>query len=520
LSARVIAQRYEIGRELGAGGMGRVFEVRIVATGARAALKTLDPRFASDAIAYERFRREATAMGAVEHPHLVRSLDFGVDDGTPFLVMELVLGRSLQAIVDAEGPIDGTRAARLGAQIASALEAAHHAGVIHRDLKPSNVVVVRGYDGGEVAKVIDFGVAAIKEGASYSRLTRTGQLVGTPNYMAPEQVDGRAIDERTDVYGLGALLFGALIGRPPFPGASLAEVCVPLLAGDRPPLRVLRPELGPLAMIVERAMALDPKDRFASAAELGRALGRFAGIGGDAPALAAPPIARDPASVAATNAAVIRRDLAATKRPVALALSLTLAIGGITAAIAAFAMSSERAIDPSIARSTRTHRDHDAGALHPPIVPMLPRDAGPRAPDAGPDPEVPREGDRPNGRHWRIVESQHAEDEVENAAARVRVDVAPLAGLRPGDDFTIVREIVGRNRAAFGRCWIAGNFPTASYRVTYSVETFPQGSSANAPELSPPASSAQEECFATLLMRNLPNREARFRGTFHLHVRR
>jgi serine/threonine protein kinase len=273
--------------------MGAVYLVRVRSTGGRAALKLLASRLAADAVQLERFRREAMVMGALEHPHLVRCLDFAVTDGEAFLVTELLDGPSLGQLVRDEGPLSPARAARLGAQVASALHAAHVEGVVHRDVKPSNVVVVEGYDGGEVAKLIDFGVASLKESAVYARLTSTGQIVGTPNYMAPEQLTGDGVDVRTDVYGLGALLYGVLAGRSPYPGATLAEVAMPLLAGDRPPLRVLRPDVGPLAIVIERAMSIDPAERFASARELADALARFQLDGASQPPRHVEPATRD-----------------------------------------------------------------------------------------------------------------------------------------------------------------------------------------------------------------------------------
>ena len=266
--------RYELVRELGHGGMGQVFEVRIAATGGRAALKTLRSALAADPDYLERFRREAIAIGTLEHPHLVRCFDFGIaEDGTAYLVMELVEGRSLFDVVEADGPLDADVAIRVGSQICAALEVAHAAGVVHRDLKPSNVVLTQGYDGGLVAKVIDFGVASIKSSGVYKRLTGSGEIVGTPNYMAPEQLDAsHHVDARTDVYGVGATLYGVLAGRPPYPGPTLAVVIEPLLAGDHPKLSTLRPDLGRLADVVERAMALKPEDRYADVIELRRAL--------------------------------------------------------------------------------------------------------------------------------------------------------------------------------------------------------------------------------------------------------
>jgi serine/threonine-protein kinase len=378
--------RYEVLEELASSRLGDVFAVRARATGTRFALKTFSPKLGESEL--ERFRREAAAMAALEHPNVVRCFDFGIEpDGTAFLVMDLADGRTLERIAEA-GPLEAARAARLGAQIASALDAAHASGIVHRDVQPSNVVVVRGYDGGEMAMLVDFGVASIEASGEYQRLTRAGELLGTPAYSAPEQLRGEAASPASDVYGLGATLYRALAGAPPYSGTTAARVLRAVLKGKRTPLLERRPELGELAAIVERAMALNPRDRQATAAELGRELARVAGQEAKAaPAKASPP-----------------RSSARSVMNVWVAVTTILSVGA-AAVILYTARSTEPSpatIEPSPLTPVRpapvevgdagATRDagtiHDAGAdageraLAPTAMAEIPA----RAPDAGPPP--------------------------------------------------------------------------------------------------------------------------------------
>ncbi len=237
------------------------------------ALKMLHSTFGAEETLLQRFRREAELSSEIEHPHIVEVFDFhGGGDAPPLLVMELLEGESLAERIENEGPMDTVRVVRLGREVGSALDVVHSIGVIHRDLKPANVMLVDA-DGEERAKVVDFGLARLMVGRGYKKLTRTGQIVGTPEFMAPEQLLGRPMDERTDVYSLGALLFTALAGAPPYPGPSAAVQAKVSRAQAPPGLRAAAPLVPPrLCELVERAMATDPSERFASMTELGGAL--------------------------------------------------------------------------------------------------------------------------------------------------------------------------------------------------------------------------------------------------------
>jgi hypothetical protein len=258
--------KYEVVRELGRGGMGIVLEVKEPGTGPLLALKLLDPR-ASGSEDVLRFHREAELLARVRHMNVVRIHDVGRTAAGPYLVCEKVVGRSLAELV-AEGPLPPREAARIARGLADGLTACHAAGIIHRDLKPANVVVRD--DGSPV--LLDFGVARDQQTAS---LTQTGALLGTPNYMAPEQADGRRVDHRADLYGLGAILFACLTGRPPFEASGpvtsvLARVL--LREASWPTTPRVPPDL---QRLVRRAMARDPDARHPDAMALRDDLDRW-----------------------------------------------------------------------------------------------------------------------------------------------------------------------------------------------------------------------------------------------------
>jgi hypothetical protein len=249
--------------------MGVVYEVRDPASGAPLAVKTLLPGPGGhDPDELARLRREAEVLGRLAHPHVVRVHAADLDGATPWLALDLLPGGSLQDRLARGGPLPVAEAVAVARKLASALEHAHARGILHRDLKPANVLLD---DRGE-PRLVDFGLGlSLREGSA--RLTRTGEVVGTPAFMAPEQVEGsRAEDARTDVYGLGATLFALLTGRAPFVGAwpGLLEK---LLCEPAPAPSSLRPDVPAwLDAVVARALAKDPADRFPSAAALELAL--------------------------------------------------------------------------------------------------------------------------------------------------------------------------------------------------------------------------------------------------------
>src|SRR5688572_28467521 len=230
------------------------------------AVKVLHPHLAADESFVARFRQEAVAAARLAHPGIVAIYDTCSEGGTEAIVMELVVGQTLRERLDDPTPIDPWQAAGLAAQVAEALDAAHRAGLVHRDIKPANVLLA----GDGRVKVADFGIAKAVEEAD---LTQPGLMVGTAKYVAPEQVEGKAVDARTDIYSLGVVLYEMLCGRPPFEGDGEAAVALARL--QREPLRPrqVRPSV-PRALedVVCRAMAREPADRYDSAADLRAAL--------------------------------------------------------------------------------------------------------------------------------------------------------------------------------------------------------------------------------------------------------
>jgi hypothetical protein len=262
---RVIGGRYELGERVGGGGMADVFRAHDRTLDRDVAVKIMRPAFARIPEFLERFHREAEAMGAIDHSNIVRVLDYGASADGPFIVMELVSGGTLGDLMRARGRVDQYEAASLAAGIADGLEAAHVRGVLHRDLKPDNVLL----DGEGRPKIADFGIARL---AAAVAITRTGELLGTPQYLAPEQMAGEVVDERADVYALGVVLYEMLTGRQPTGGATPSEIVSRRLRIDpRPPSRLVA--LAPaLDSLVLRALARDPARRVRRAAELRDAL--------------------------------------------------------------------------------------------------------------------------------------------------------------------------------------------------------------------------------------------------------
>jgi len=275
--------------------MGLVYKVEHIHLAKIAAMKVLHPEMARDAEAVRRFRIEAQAVSRLDHPNIVQTFDFGQTDDALYLVMEYLKGEDLAAIVKRQGTLPFERTARLFVQVCSALTEAHESGVIHRDLKPENIMVVHRRDGTEAAKVLDFGLAKLRERSDTLAVTAGNQVIGTPYYMSPEQVRSEPLDVRTDIYSLGATLYRVLTGTPPFQattpmGVLTKHVTDPL---ELPRTRAPALDLPQVAdAIVSRAMAKSPDDRYASAAEVGRDLqaALAARPRGSSPTMAAPTV--------------------------------------------------------------------------------------------------------------------------------------------------------------------------------------------------------------------------------------
>ncbi|GLZ51720.1 protein kinase [Actinomycetospora sp. NBRC 106378] len=257
---------YRVGARLGKGGMGEVHEAVDTVKERTVALKRLHADDQDDPDVRERFRRESRIAARLDSPHVVPIHDFGVIDGRMFIDMRLVRGRDLGALIHAEGALRPDRAVHIVEQVADALDAAHQAGIVHRDVKPSNVLLAAR----DFVYLADFGIVHVREATEQPRLTATGSTLGTPAYMAPEQLRADPFDQRLDVYALGCVLFEALTGRPPFVGERMAVMLSHL--NDAPPRpSSLAPIPTGLDDVVLSALAKSPSGRFPTTGALASA---------------------------------------------------------------------------------------------------------------------------------------------------------------------------------------------------------------------------------------------------------
>jgi serine/threonine-protein kinase len=260
----VVAERYELEELVGSGGMSSVFRATDTLLERKVALKILHEEYTNDADYVERFRREARAVAQLAHPNIVTVIDRGEQDGRQFIVFEYVDGESLKHLVDRTGPLPVEEAVELALQVARALSFAHQQGLVHRDVKPQNVLL---NDDGR-AKVTDFGIARSLDLDVQHGLTQTGTVMGTSDYIAPEQARGERVDEQTDIYSLGVVLYELLTGEVPFPGDNFVAVAMRHINEPPPSARARRPDVpARLDAAIRRAMAKEPSGRFASMAE-------------------------------------------------------------------------------------------------------------------------------------------------------------------------------------------------------------------------------------------------------------
>jgi streptogramin lyase len=336
LSPGSVLSGHRIDDVIGRGGMGVVYRAHQIALGRTVALKVIAPELLDDPHAKERFLREARSAASIEHPNVIPVLHAGEEDGITFLVMRYVDGDDVRTLVRRAGPLTPERAARIAAQAGDALDAIHAAGLVHRDVKPGNVLL--GPD--DHVFVTDFGLA--KEALTRGGETRSGQWVGTLDFVAPEQIRGMRVDARTDVYALGGLLFYMLTGAAPFAGheGDEAKLWAQLVESPSSP-SALRPGIPPtFDAVVGRALAKDPADRYPSTGDVGRAAlaavrdedpsqgERIVAVGAAAPttARAAPPEPDAP-----TTDAPVVGDV--RRRPRGRILAVAAAAGAVIAAI-------------------------------------------------------------------------------------------------------------------------------------------------------------------------------------------
>ncbi|HET6944904.1 MAG TPA: protein kinase, partial [Gaiellaceae bacterium] len=257
MSTELIGERYELVELVGTGGMSSVYKAHDRLLERNVALKVLHPHYGDDDEYVERFRREARAVAQLSHPNIVTVIDRGVDDGRQYIVFEYVDGENLKQLIERTGPLPIRQAIELGLQTAEALAFAHAHGLVHRDVKPQNVLLT---PDGE-AKVTDFGIARsldVEHG-----VTQTGTVLGTSNYISPEQASGEPVTPATDVYSLGVVLFELLTGDVPFPGENFVAVAMKHINDPVPDVSSLRPDAPTrLVAAIERALEKDPRRRF------------------------------------------------------------------------------------------------------------------------------------------------------------------------------------------------------------------------------------------------------------------
>lgn len=371
LVGTVLAGRYQIQELLGVGAMGAVYLGQHLKIGRKDAIKVLNAAMARDPEAIARFDRGARNVGAIRHPNVCTIYDFSdTDNGLQYLAMEFVPGESLKDLCDRTGPLDLQRSVRIAEQVASALQAAHNAGVVHRDLKPANIMIAQGPDGEDIVKVVDFDISKGSQDEVKVEVTRLGFVVGTPEYMSPEQLCDGALDGRSDVYSLALVLCRMLTGKLPFRGESLQDIMSARLT-DTPliPLNELAPgrEFPPmLQRVLEHALKRRAEDRTASAAAFGNELR---------------------AALAPAETRVLAGELPATRvseaRSVGVARqrgrAIVIAGGVVTVAVLGFG------VMKFMAPEQQTNTNADSAAIG---APLLPTDTAQAKQPAGTNPQV------------------------------------------------------------------------------------------------------------------------------------
>ena len=277
LVGSIVADRYHVLRKLGEGGMGQVYLAEHVKMGRKSALKVMNPAMMKDADAISRFNREAANASHINHPNVANVYDFGeTPDGIIYLAMEFVDGPPLTKLIEDEGPLSPGRTASIVRQAADALAVAHDMGIVHRDLKPDNIMIARSRDGNDVVKVVDFGIAKAADNAA-QKVTKTGLVVGTPEYMSPEQLAGDKLDGRSDIYALALVAFNVLTGRLPFPADTVQESMIMRLTEPPRKLADMRPDVAwssEVQACLDKALQRDATARYQTATEFGKSLSR------------------------------------------------------------------------------------------------------------------------------------------------------------------------------------------------------------------------------------------------------
>lgn len=283
LTGQILDTRYEIVSKLGEGGMSYVYQARELSSGDDVAIKVLSPRLLGDPSSVERLRREAGLAMRLNHPNVCRILRLGeTEEALIYLVMPFLHGELLSDREARVGPLPLEEGIELLIQICQGLDHAHQLHIVHRDLKPENVMLVATGEVRDRAVVMDFGLAKERRAdPTVQKLTATGIILGTPEFMSPEQIRGKQLDARSDVYALGILAFEMFTGKLPFAGRNAQEVMISRLRGQPTPLRQYRAEMPPgLEKVLARAMETEPDKRFTTTVEFADALGAIGGSAG------------------------------------------------------------------------------------------------------------------------------------------------------------------------------------------------------------------------------------------------
>jgi serine/threonine protein kinase len=274
LSNQILDARYQVLKKLGEGGMSYVYLATEIASGQQVAIKVLAPKLATDRNSVERLRREAGLAMRLDHPNVCRIIGLGESEGLIYLVMPFLKGELLSDREVKGGPMDVAKGVEILRQVCAGLHHAHELQIIHRDLKPENIMLVAGDGGPERAVVMDFGLAKERRAdPAVAKLTATGIILGTPEFMSPEQIRGKTLDGRSDVYALGIVGFELFTGKLPFEGRNVQEMMIARLRGSPMPLRQLRPDApAALEKALAKAMETNPDRRYATALEFAGAL--------------------------------------------------------------------------------------------------------------------------------------------------------------------------------------------------------------------------------------------------------
>ena len=282
LVGQVVADRYHVLKKVGEGGMGQVYLGEHVKMGRKSAIKVMKRALVHDPDAVARFNREAANASRITHPNVCAVYDFGeTPEGLIYLAMEFIEGESLTDVLQREGVLPVARSVAAFVQVGAALQAAHDLGIVHRDLKPDNIMLSRGRDGSDLVKVVDFGIAKAVGGDASQMVTRTGLVVGTPEFMSPEQLSGDKVDGRSDIYSLALVLYKMLTGTLPFEATTVQETMLKRLTDEPLPLGAARPDLRfppGLQQTIDAALTRSPAERYQSVTKFVNDVASVAGL--------------------------------------------------------------------------------------------------------------------------------------------------------------------------------------------------------------------------------------------------